>query len=163
MNKEQIQQEAEKRYPDLNEDYAERGINIPATNANRAMQRDAFIAGTTFAQQQADKSQWISVKDRLPETYVNQHGKKSMRYLLAYDKGSKVAWYYPERFKEVNVEDWDDFNAKDYSYIEEDTEKGMTWLKEGWYKELYNYVDDYYFYQPIKPTHWQPLPLPPQE
>lgn len=113
---------------------------------------------------QGESDGWISVKDRLPAIEKNQNNKYTAKWVWGWTgKTSEKVIHFPDKFKQLDVSDWDGFDIKDYHFIEEDTEKECYWLKSGWYQELYNYVDDYYFWQPITITHWQPLPAPPKQ
>lgn len=142
--KEEIQQIAFTLYP----------LDHETIGDLRAPARRAFIKGYTLAQQE---SEWIKVEDRLPELPLNENGKKVSKKLLLHGKGTVVGYYFEDKFQTVEFEDWDDFDVTDYPYMEDDKEKECTYLKAGFYEELYNYNDDYYFWSPINATHWKQL------
>jgi len=74
----------------------------------------------------------------------------------------KVAFYFPEHFKSVEWEDWDDYNEKDYPYTENDEVKGIVWLRPGWYESIDCDNCDGYWSSPLKVIEWldETAPLP---
>lgn len=66
----------------------------------------------------------------------------------------KVAFFFPEHFKSVELEDWDDYNEKDYPYTENDEVKGIVWLRPGWYESIDCDNCDGYWSSPLKVIEW---------
>lgn len=84
---------------------------------------------------------WKPVSEGLPEMADRKSTPKHVRYLKKRWKGDPyiakaVAYYFPDRFKTVEWEDWDDYNEDDFPYTENDTESGTVWLRAGWYIDI---------------------------
>lgn len=124
---------------------------------------DYFIHGANFV---LELMGWVKVVPgcKMPEVYpVGERGKGTRHVLVWVGGKTEKGIYFPDRFKTVEFEDWDDFKPENYPHMIDDADKGCVWLKEGWYQELYNHVDDHYFYEPISPSFWQQLPPPPKD
>jgi len=98
-------------------------------------------------------SDWISVKDELPNTsrnvlayYVNSHNKYRI-----------IKAFYAPRF---TIES----NGEDETYDEYCEEKDTYYLMTGWYECIDNWGDfSSIFIHQGDVTHYQPLPAPPQD
>lgn len=95
-----------------------------------------------------NKSQWISVKERLPEAetdvlafFINEYGKQRI-----------VRAFYAPRF---TVEDGYD---NEYEASEYDDKKDTYYLKEGWYEHNEHEEINWFIYNV---TNWMELPEPP--
>jgi hypothetical protein len=99
--------------------------------------------------------QWISVDTALPIK-----DKKSPKVILHNGKASLMGHYFPERFKTIEFDE--DLEQQDYpSYVDNDKDKGILFLKKGWYYKLQD-VEDIEYWHPIEGvTHWQPVPSAP--
>lgn len=101
--------------------------------------------------------EWVSVKDRLPES-----GKPVLIYCKLKNMAGKLVGgymcegFYAERFKEVDC-----WNEGVSEYSEENDEY---YLLKGWYENVHNW-DDYSCISIIEGfvTHWMPLPPFPHE
>lgn len=69
-------------------------------------------------------------------------------------KSKRVAYYFPECFKSVEFEDWDDYDPKDFPYTTQDEEKGVVWLKAGWYESVNCDRCDEYWSAPLDVIVW---------
>jgi len=107
---------------------------------------------------QAGDQQWLGVEERLPEK-----SEKGMKAVLCINARSiKKAFYFPDRFKTIEFEDWDDYSEEDYPFTEDDRDKGCVWLRVGWYEELdCDFCDKHEWNHLTKVTHWMPLPNKP--
>ncbi|SKA30190.1 hypothetical protein SAMN04488128_103236 [Chitinophaga eiseniae] len=114
-----------------------------------------FIAGAEWAEAQ---QRWIPVAERVPEAIDG----KVYPVLCLNGKHRVICYYFPEHFKTVEWEDWDDYNPEWFPYTEEDAEKGVVWLRPGFYQEVECDKCDGYWSSPLPITAWQPLP-PAQE
>lgn len=97
---------------------------------------------------------WIKIEDGLPQAV----DKKMKPVLAATAKTIKKCYYFPEHFKSVEWEDWDDYSEVDFPYTENDAEKEIVWLRPGWYEEIDCDRCEGYWSSPLPVTHWQPLP-----
>lgn len=96
--------------------------------------------------------------DQLPQV-VN---KKMSQVLVKHIKGKRtfhtVAYYFPDKFKTVEWEDWDDYDQQDYPYTTEDAEAGCVWLNAGWYESVECDKCDGYWSAPLTVVSWMPIP-----
>lgn len=107
----------------------------------------------------AEQDRWVKVSERLPELIDG----KAKKIMLIDGNKYRFGYYFPEYFKTVEWEDWDDYSEEDFPYTINDKEKGCVWLREGFYIEEYCSHCDMQVFEPFKPTHWQPLPTPPKD
>lgn len=106
-------------------------------------------------------NQWIST-DELPEL---KNGKVYPVLVVNIEHGKRrinKAWYFPEKFKTVEWEDWDDYSQESYPHTIDDTENQCVWLKSGFYMEVENTDGNEYWSFPLNVTHWQDLPALPE-
>lgn len=97
-------------------------------------------------------SEWISVKDQMPEPLRN--------VLVLIDENSAknqnqmVANFVPKFTEESECDDWTDYCEK----------KDMHFVPEGWYANT-TYISDEYssYFISERATHWMPLPEPPED
>ncbi len=98
---------------------------------------------------------WINANELLPEVI----DKKTMPVLAVTKKGKRIiCYYFPDRFKTVEWEDWDDYSEEDFPYTESDEEHGCVWLRAGWYDSVDCEKCEGYWNSPHDITYWQPLP-----
>jgi predicted HTH domain antitoxin len=151
LTDEELEKEAERLYPFVSEDRVDsyKNIQVRIVIAQRAAHIKARKMGS---------GGWVSVEDRLPEV-IN----KVMKPVFGYtDKGfTEKVVYFPHHFKTIEFEDWDDYNEEDFPETEDDKEKGIVWLRAGWYIERECSRCDTLNWDSINITHWQPLPSPP--
>jgi hypothetical protein len=102
--------------------------------------------------QKGEEAKWISVKEQLPQA---KDGKLSP--VLGYDGRSRqIVYCFPERFKTVDVDEDEDESNSDLDF---DNERGVAWLKAGWYEDCEQIGGTYdYIWVKRKITHWMPLP-----
>ncbi|MCP4484764.1 MAG: DUF551 domain-containing protein [Flavobacteriaceae bacterium] len=95
-------------------------------------------------------SDWISVKDRLPETG------KAVSVARFYQNGNRVVTrgFYAAKHT-LDADNWEECEGADY---EEAADR--YWCPEGWYEEMTSEHCDY-FYPIDGVTDWQPLPALP--
>lgn len=106
----------------------------------------------------AEAADWISVKDRLPESGKHVLAACEIKFL----NGSKEKYiceaYHAKEHSILAGKYLDDTDC--YDYNEEDDEY---YLKEGWYEVIHNWDE----YESVVigdfVTHWMPLPEPPEE
>ena len=105
-----------------------------------------------------EASQWISVKDRPPESGKHVFAACEIRSLYGYKKQYVCEAFYAKEHSISAGRYPEDDDCYDYS--EEDDEY---YLKEGWYEVIHNWdefggvlIGDFV-------THWMPLPEPPME
>jgi hypothetical protein len=65
-----------------------------------------------------------------------------------------VAYYFPDKFKGVEFEDWDDYSQEDFPYTEEDSEQGVVWLRAGWYSSIDCDKCEGYWSAPLNVVEW---------
>jgi hypothetical protein len=84
--------------------------------------------------------------------------------LVKHKRGHTVAYYFPEHFKTVEWEDWEDYSQEDFPYTEEDKERGVVWLRPGFYQSVECDNCDGYWSHPLEVTDWQYIisPSPPK-
>lgn len=111
---------------------------------------EGFIAGCNFA----DANRWVKVEDGLPQAIDG----KMKPVLVLYGKFHAVAYYFPEHFKAVEWEDWDDYNEEDFPYTQNDIERQCVWLRPGFYQSIDCDRCDPFWSRPLPVTHWMPLP-----
>jgi hypothetical protein len=112
-------------------------------------------ANTALSSQKGEEAKWISVKEQLPQA---KDGKLSP--VLGYDGRSRhIVYCFPERFKTVDVDEDEDESNSDLYF---DNERGVAWLKAGWYEDCEQIGGTYdYIWVKRKITHWMPLPAIP--
>jgi hypothetical protein len=102
---------------------------------------------------------WINVTERLPEIV----DKKTMpRFVKAeikkYGGGTylskRVAYYFYEHTKSVEWEDWDDYSEEDFPYTENDCDKGIVWLRPGWYELVNCESCEEHWNRPLNVVEW---------
>lgn len=106
-------------------------------------------------------SEWISVKDRLPEPEVEVIVLAEQKYLNSNDKYITITTAIYEDGN-VSTDDsmWNWYDV-DFNY---DEENDLYLIPEGWWEYRHYNPDDVYN-NPIDSivTHWMPLPAPPEE
>lgn len=127
------------------EDWASRGYYRVAPH---------FVIGATWA----DANRWVKVEEGLPQAIEG----KMKPVLVLHGKFHVVAYYFPEHFKTVEWEDWDDYNEEDFPYTENDIERKCVWLRPGFYQSVDCDRCEPFWSQPLPVTHWMPLPEPPK-
>ena len=103
-------------------------------------------------------NEWISVKDRLPDSGKHVLATCEIHSLYGYKKQYVCEAYYAKEHSISEGRYLEDIDCYDYS--EEDDEY---YLKEGWYEVIHNWdeygsvvIGDFV-------THWMPLPEPQKE
>ncbi len=94
---------------------------------------------------------WISVKDRLPETG------KAVLVARFYWTGDRVVTrgFYAAKHT-LDAGNWEEYEAADY-----DEEADQYWCPKGWHEEMTSENCDH-FYLINGVTHWIPLPALPE-
>lgn len=105
-----------------------------------------------------DVPEWISVKDRMPESGKHVLATCEIRSLYGYKKQYVCEAYYAEDHSVSEGKYPEDTDCYDYS--EEDDEY---YLKEGWYEVIHNWDEYWSVVIGDFVTHWMPLPEPPKE
>jgi len=115
-----------------------------------------LAALSTHGSQKEDE--WIRVEDGLPEVID-----KKMKPVLGYNgKGVFKCYYFPDHFKSVEWEDWDDYSEEGFPYTEADEKTETIWLRAGWYQEQdCDRCDCSTWVHRTTITHWRRLPPPP--
>lgn len=106
---------------------------------------------------------WIDVKDRLPEPFRNDDTERLLMkpVLILIKKRQLIGYYFPDKFKQLEWEDWDEYKQEYFPWTTEDIDKGIVWANTGWYHEAER--DGEIYWEPIDTaTHWQPLPAQPE-
>lgn len=111
----------------------ERLLDKEASNIIRSAAKQIASAGETM--------RWVKASERLPDVENKASKPRYAKVERVRSDGSVwcqkvVAYYFPDRFKTVEWEDWDDYKPEDYPYTELDNEKSVVWLKEGWYGDI---------------------------
>ena len=104
---------------------------------------------------EAEKDDWVSVEDGLPETI----GKWEVIFTNSYDKQIiTLAEYVPYRF--ILAEDYmsDECDDEIFDY---DEKEDKYWTQAGWYE--WQYVPEINFYLDEKITHYRKIALPQKE
>lgn len=102
-------------------------------------------------------AEWISVKDRLPESGEIVLLLCEIRYVNGASHGHYVCdGYYAKRYTETAYRCGDDIACE---YNEEDDEY---YLEEGWYEVIKNWDEYNSIVISDFVTHWMPLPEPPK-
>lgn len=151
-------------------DYEEMGHAVKSAKEILDNLKAGFLAASTGASAshplQENRGSWIKVSDYLPEIIDRKSTPKHVRYLKKRWKGEPyiakaVAFYFPDRFKTVEWEDWDDYNEKDFPYTENDADNGCVWLRAGWYIDIDCQKCEGHWSAPIEVIEW--LSETPQE
>lgn len=98
---------------------------------------------------------WTSPDVQLPDIIDNK-----VKPVLVQTEGRRIliAHYFPDRFRTVEWEDWDDYCEENYSYTEDDKENQCVWLRAGWYYSTECDRCESYWNEPLKVMYWQYLP-----
>ena len=103
-------------------------------------------------------SDWVNVKDGLPESGKHVFVTCEIRSLYGYKKQYVCEAFYAAEHSISEGKFPDDTDCYDYS--EEDDEY---YLKEGWYEVIHNWDEYSSIVIGDFVTHWRPLPEPPKE
>ena len=103
-----------------------------------------------------NKSEWISVDERLPESGVHCILCCDMKRIDGTHSQYVCDGYFVERWK-IIAHYVDDDCATEYNEIEDEY-----YLKEGWYEVIKNWDDYNSIVIDDTVTHWMPLPEPPK-
>ena len=103
-------------------------------------------------------SEWISVKDRLPESGKHVLAACEIR-LIGGGKGHYVCEAYYAPTHTISAGSYPDGDE----YYEYDEENDNYYLLEGWYECIHNWDDYSSVVIGDFVTHWMPLPEPPKE
>lgn len=103
---------------------------------------------------------WVKASERLPEVVDGKCHPRFVRIERVGHSGNgyaikAVAYYFPEHFKSVEWEDWDDYNEEDFPYTESDEQRGVVWLKPGWYADIEcDACDNSHWSAPLNVIEW---------
>lgn len=102
------------------------------------------------------KNRWIDVDKRLPD---------NRKCVLAFDgKILYICRYVAYHQEQTEMEDYDDHDESYSKDIENDVDRQVLWLRPGFWETIEQHNSDYEFIDIHRQiTHWQPLPLKPQE
>lgn len=132
-----------------------------------AYHKDDVIAAMHQYHSQFEGLRWVKASERLPEIVDKKATPRFVKVRRKNYEGKEwiqkaVAFYFPEHFKTVEWEDWDDYNQADFPYTEEDADKGIVWLRPGWYSSIECNNCDGYWSRPLDVIEWQTdeAPLP---
>jgi hypothetical protein len=117
-------------------------ILTTAPTANMGREEAGWIDVTTLPQIVDKKAKPVLVR------YLNSNGKAF----------HALAYYFPDRFKTVEWEEWDDYSEEDFPYTENDAEAGTVWLRAGWYQGVECDKCEGYWSSPLDVTEWMPIP-----
>lgn len=147
--KEAIAKEAEKH-----------AFRVPYNGTNDFYDKEkykSFIAGAEYL---AERSAGVwTPASTLPEIVDKKSFPKHVKHIRKNYNGKEyeaiaTAYYFPDRFKTVEWEDWDDYTPEDFPYTEEDENAGVVWLRAGWYSSIDCDKCDGYWSAPLNVTHW---------
>lgn len=106
---------------------------------------------------------FIKVSERLPELKDKKAFPVFVKHMKPRYKNSSyeakaTAYYFPDRFKTVEWEDWDDYHEEDFPYTENDADSGCVWLRAGWYTSIECDKCDGYWSRPLDVIGWYEEP-----
>jgi hypothetical protein len=108
----------------------------------------------------AEAQQAVWVRGVLPEII---DGKSKPKYVKVERKrhdgtvyiSKAVAYYFPDKFKSIEFEDWDDYSEEKFPYTESDEQRGVVWLCPGWYEDIEcETCDTSYWSAPLNVIEW---------
>lgn len=102
------------------------------------------------------KNRWIDVDKQLPSDRKN---------ILGFDgKRMYICRYVREHQEDTEIDDYDEYEERYSKDIENDTEREVFWLRPGFWETIEQYSCAYDYTEVRRHiTHWQRLPLKPQE
>jgi hypothetical protein len=106
-----------------------------------------------------EQMKWVKASDRLPEIVGKKVTTRFVKVeIKKYGGGTFVskrsAYYFPEHFKTVEWEDWDDYEPEDFPYTEDDKLRECVWLRPGWYEDVHCDRCDACWNEPLNVIEW---------
>lgn len=87
--------------------------------------------------------------------------KKSPPILVTDTKGMlHLCHYFPDKWKNIESDDWDDYEPEHHPYTIPDEKNGVIWLKEGFYESIDCDRCDPYWSSPIDVAYWARINKP---
>jgi hypothetical protein len=121
---------------------------------------DLILMVHKFHPQHPGSAIWVKASDRLPEIVDKKCTTRFAKVEIERHDGTTyiakaVAYYFPDHFKTVEWEDWDDYNEEYFPYTESDGERGVVWLRAGWYENIEcDTCDNSHWSAPVKVIEW---------